>query len=162
MINIIVAVADNNVIGANNTLPFSLPEDMARFKFLTTNNIIIMGKNTYLSIGKPLPNRINIVVSTSLEPQNSDIICLDSIDKAIDYAQQLAKSLNKEIFICGGEKIYAQTLDYADTLYITKVHCSPQGDSYFPNIPEQFKLQESKHIFDNNISTHFCVYKKQK
>lgn len=159
MINLIVAAADNNVIGCANKLPWTLKEDMARFKSLTTGNIVIMGRKTFESISRPLENRINIVVSKSLK-DTEGLIIVPNLDIAIDTAKQIASSSYKEIFIIGGQSIYQSAIHFADTLYITRVHITPDGDRYFPAIPDNFVLQSSRHIVDNGIDTHYCIYKK--
>lgn len=159
MINIIAAKADNNVIGIENKLPWRLKKDMERFKDLTMNNIVIMGKKTYESISHPLEGRINIIVSSSLKDIDGAVV-MPNFDMALKEAQKIAQNQNKQIFICGGQSVYQSSIHLADTLYITDVHISPQGDAYFPAIPDDFVLQSSVPIEDNGIKTDFCIYKR--
>lgn len=155
MLNIIAAVSQNGVIGAKGKLPFSLPLDMTRFKSLTLGNVVIMGKNTYLSIGRPLPDRINVVVSKTLGIVQGAYV-VDSFENALALAARIAP--DKEVFVIGGQRLYAQSLAAADRLYVTRVHLMPQGDAYFPKIPDTFRLQSSERVVDNGIITDFCVY----
>ena len=155
MINIIVAVAHNGVIGNNGKLPWNLQLDMARFKQLTMNNVVIFGKNTFDEIQKPLAGRENVVLST--HTQNIDgVKIFDSLDKAISYA----KTTGKEIFICGGESVYKEALVFADRLYVTRVNASFDGDRYFPDIPDEFECVSSQDILDTGIPTTFGVYER--
>ncbi len=133
MINIIVAVANNGVIGCHNKLIWHISEDLKRFKVLTTGNPIVMGRRTYESIGRALPGRQNIVVSRQegLQIEGCDVV--GSLDEAIGIAE------GSDIFIIGGGEIYSQALPLADKLYVTKVDQSPDGDTFFPEIdPEQW------------------------
>lgn len=157
MLNVIAAVAQNGVIGTNGKLPFDLKKDMARFKNLTANNVVIMGKNTYLSIGSPLKNRINIIISSTLGAPDGAYV-VRTLDEAVKLARALAP--DKEIFAIGGQRVYKESLLIADRLYITLVECTPQGDSYFPQIPDCFKISRSERILDNGLNTVFNVYER--
>jgi len=128
MISIIAAMAKNRVIGKDNKLPWSIPDDLKNFKKLTTGNTIIMGRKTFESIGKPLPNRNNIVVSSTMQPLNGVQVC-----KNIQEALEKAKSIGKEIFIIGGAQIYEQTIPIADKMFISHVKKEHEGDAHFPN-----------------------------
>lgn len=161
MLKIIAAVAQNGVIGANGKLPFNLPLDMARFVSLTTDNVVIMGKSTYLSIGSPLKNRINIVVSSTIK-QADGVILASDLSSALNLAKNLAADTNKDIFVIGGQSLYKECLPLADMLYITKVNASPVGDAYFPPIPDSFSLIESEYFLDNGTDTVFCTYINKK
>ena len=138
-LSIIVAMDDNQLIGANNTLPWHLPADLTYFKKITTNKTILMGRKTYESIGRPLTNRRNIVVSSN--PNFKADGC--EIANNIKSALELAKKNNKtEIIVIGGATFYKQTLKYANRLYITRVFGSYTGDTYFP----KFNKNEYKTI----------------
>ncbi|MDE5654398.1 MAG: dihydrofolate reductase [Clostridia bacterium] len=155
MINIIVAVAQNGVIGNKGKLPWNLKLDMARFKKLTMGNVVIFGKNTFQEIRQPLIGRENIVLSTYL--QNIDgAKVFDNLEKAIEYA----KTSGKEIFICGGESVYKEAINFADRLYITHIHSDFDGDRHFPAIPKEYECVSSQDIQDTGVSTTFCVYKR--
>lgn len=131
MINIIVAMDNNFLIGSKGVLPWNIPEDLKLFRTLTENNIVIMGRKTFESIGKPLPNRINIVISNTLK-NYSDVIIFNSLEKSISFA----KKLNKEIFIIGGAKIYNETItkNIADKLCVSNIKKTYSGDTFFPRI----------------------------
>jgi dihydrofolate reductase len=126
-LSIVAALAENRVIGVNNTLPWRLPADLKHFRRLTTGHPIIMGRRNYESIGRPLPERENIVVTRRPDFSAPGCRIVNSIDAAIAAAGTAA-----EIFIIGGAELYAQTLARADRLYLTYVHAVVQGDTYFP------------------------------
>ncbi len=128
MINIIVAVAENNVIGCHNKLIWHISEDLKRFKSLTIGHPIIMGRKTYESIGRPLPGRLNVVITRS-----SDLV-IEGVSVVGSLAEAIELTKDSEPFIIGGGEIYAQSLPLADRLYITRVHQSPEGDTYFPEL----------------------------
>lgn len=132
MVSIIVAKSKNNVIGNNNKLPWNISEDMKRFKELTTGNVVIMGRKTYESLPeqfRPLPNRLNIVITRNPDYKPNGVMVYDDLQKAI-----LKAGTNKEIFIIGGGEIYKEGLKFADRLYITEVDGEFEGDTYFPEI----------------------------
>ena len=129
-ITIIVAKSANHVIGRNNELIWHLPNDLKRFKALTSGHPIIMGRKTYDSIGRPLPNRTNIVITRNLDWKPEGIKIVNSLEKAIE----LAEKIDPEIFIIGGGNIYQQALDLADVLEVTEVHQDFEGDAFFPEI----------------------------
>jgi len=141
MINIIAAASRNGVIGVNNQLPFYYKSDLKHFKEKTINKPVIMGKNTYYSIGKPLPNRTNIVVTKeSIE----DVNCFDNLLKPIDFA----KTINEEIWIIGGAKIYESSMLFVDNiiLTITPDFIENKNSIYFPFInPLHFKIKSIDH-----------------
>lgn len=142
MINIIAAVSRNNVIGINNSIPWKIKEDMQMFKKLTTNNTIIMGRKTFESIGKPLPNRKNIIISSN---KINDVITYSSLREAINNCK------NEEIFLIGGSKIYEEGMNYADKLYITLVNKSINGDTYFPFIDPRFICKNKTILSEESI-----------
>lgn len=129
MIALIAAVSDNGVIGVDNKLPWYIPDDLKRFKKLTSGNVVIMGRKTYESIGKPLPNRINIVVSRNKDLVIPNCLVVDSMTKAIRKG-----GTDKDIFIIGGGEIYNSGLIHAKRIYLTKIHQEIDGDTKFPEI----------------------------
>jgi len=130
MISIIVAIAENYAIGKNNDLLWHIPEDLKRFRKLTTGHTVVMGKKTYESLPRrPLPNRVNIVISDDPEDQFDQCVMAGSIDDAINKLVPL-----DENFIIGGASVYRQLLPFCDRLYITWVHKSFEGDVFFPEI----------------------------
>lgn len=137
-ISIIAAVAQNNALGYKNQLLYHLPDDLKRFKKLTSGHTVIMGKNTYDSLPNgALPNRRNIVLSRSVK-ELPDCDVYTNIDEALESCG------DEEIFIIGGASIYKQMIDKADKIYITEVYDVPENaDVFFPEIPEEFDVEYS-------------------
>ncbi len=131
---ILVACDENRVIGKNNALIWHLPADLKRFKELTTGNVIIMGRKTYDSIGKPLPNRINLVITRQKDFVAEGVIVVHSLDEALLKAKSLSRG---DIFIIGGAEIYQLALEKADQILLTRLHDIFDGDAYFPEISEK-------------------------
>jgi len=155
MITLIAAVGENNAIGKNNQLLWHLPNDFKRFKQFTTNHFIIMGRKTFESFPRPLPNRTHIVISRQKNYAPNGCIVVSNLEKAIEICPK-----NQEIFIIGGGEIYNQSIIIADKLDITKVHHSFDGDVFFPEIDLKiWKLTAS--IFNNRDEKHQYDYSFQ-
>ena len=153
MINIIAAIGKNNELGKDNKLVFNVPEDLKYFKEITTNKTVVMGYNTYKSIGKALPNRTNIVLT------KKDII-LDDVFICNNYKDIL--SINEDIFIIGGESIYKLFLPYADNLYLTEIDKEVDADTFFPKFNKNLYDKEIiKENSFNNLKYKFVVYKRR-
>lgn len=134
-ISLIVAMARNRVIGINNKLPWYLPNDLKYFKQVTMGKPILMGRKTFESIGKPLPGRLNIVMTRDPSWQADGVKVTHSIDEAIALAQaQCEIQGGDELMVIGGDEIYRQSLPRADRLYLTQVHAEVEGDAFFPEI----------------------------
>ena len=129
-ITIVAAIASNNVIGQKNSLPWDIPEDLKRFKQLTSGHTILMGRKTFDSIGRPLPNRTNIVMTRDTNYQKKGIEIVFDEREALN----LIKDLNQEVFIIGGSKIYELFEPWATSLIITRVLKDYEGDAFFPDI----------------------------
>lgn len=142
-ISIIVAHSRNMAIGKANMLIWHLPEDLKRFKKLTTGHPIIMGRKTYQSIGRPLPERTNIVITRDSNLDIPGCIVVHSAIKAIEKAQEFDQ---EEIFIIGGAEIYKETLPLADRLYVTKVELDVDGDAFFPEYSKIFTKKISEEL----------------
>lgn len=158
MITLVAAVAKNGVIGKNGALPWHLPEDLKHFKEITMGKKVLMGRVTFDSIlariGKPLPNRTNIVVSSDTNYQVPEGVELyNSLDKVLD------KYADEEICVAGGASIYDQTINKADRLYITKIHQNYKGDVYFPPIDKQTWLELT---CENHEGYSFVTYERRK
>ena len=137
-VSLIAAVATNGVIGAGNKLPWHLPGDLMFFKRVSMGKPIIMGRLTYDSIGRPLPKRPNIVVTTQQGWCAEGVEVCHSIDDAIALASDLASDCGAdEILVIGGQQIYRQAMPRATRLYLTRVQDSPQGDAFFPEYNAQ-------------------------
>ena len=159
-LSVIAAIADNNVIGGNNRLLWRLPNDLKRFKKITMGNIIIMGRKTFISLpGGALPGRTNIVLTRDKNFMPDNCIITGSIDETLDKCNS-----NKENIIIGGGTVYDQFIEYANKLYITKVHGSFDGDTYFPHIDlSKWKLTlQEDHPADekHKYPYSFMEYKK--
>lgn len=131
MIKIIVAISRNRVIGNNNQLIWSLPADLKRFKQITTGNTVVMGRKTYESIGKPLPNRRNIIITRDNEYKADGCEIVNSLEEALMLC-------NNDCFIIGGGEIYKQSMDLADKIYLTIVNEDFEGDTFFPEIGNEW------------------------
>jgi len=156
MLALVAAVANNGVIGVKNRLPWNLPEDLRRFKELTNGKTVLMGSRTFESIvsmlGKPLPNRTNVVLAREKSYKVPEgVILQHSIPDA------LRSHGSSDIFVIGGGEIYRQTIDLADTLYITHINKDVEGDTHFPVIdPKKWhKVSEDPHE-----GYSFAVYKR--
>ncbi len=137
-LSIVVAVARNGVIGRNNELPWHLPEDLKYFKSVTMGKPLIMGRKTWESIGRPLPGRTNIVITSRVGWQPGGVLVANSLPDAIRLAERVASTDGcDEIMVIGGSEVYRQALPQADRLYITEVAADVEGDAYFPNMDLQ-------------------------
>lgn len=156
IISIVVTAADNNVIGKDNAMPWHIPEDFKHFKTVTMGKPCIMGRKTFESIlaslGKPLPGRVNIIVSRTNYQHAGALTCKD-LDEAIDQASKIDTD---EICIIGGAQIYAQAIALADKIHLTRVHQSPEGDAFFPALGPEWKEQSR----DDRDGFSFLIYTK--
>ncbi|MBP6456197.1 MAG: dihydrofolate reductase [Chitinophagaceae bacterium] len=163
-ISIIVAVSENNVIGVNNDLPWRLSNDLKFFKQKTTGHSILMGRNTFDSIGKALPNRENIIITRNKNFEKENCIIKNSIKEAISYCREKNED---EIFIIGGDTIYKQSLNLANKIYLTRVHTEiKNGTAFFPILEKgnwekqdeviHFKKDE-KNEYDHSFETYFRI-----
>lgn len=156
MIIMIAAVAENNALGKNNELIWHLPNDFKRFKSLTSGHHIIMGRKTFESFPKPLPNRTHVIITRQKGYQAEGCIIVDSLEKALAVCPE-----DKDTFIIGGGEIYTIGLPFADKLEITRVHHNFEGDAYFPEInDEEWKIivseyneKDEKHLYDYSYQT---------
>jgi dihydrofolate reductase len=161
IVSCIVAAAKNNVIGKDNDIPWHLPADLQYFKKITLDHHIIMGRNCYLSIGRPLPKRTNIILTRDPYFISSNCFIVHSINEALEIAHNNGE---EEVFIVGGGTIYAQTIDLWDKLYFTEVDLEVKGNIFFPELDmQQWKLiSEDSHKKDekNKFNYNFKIYEK--
>ena len=155
-LSLIVAVSENQVIGRDNQLPWHLPADLKYFKSLTTGHTILMGRKTYESIGKPLPNRENIVITrdTSFKPEG--VVVKHSLEDALHFCA----TKEDEVFIIGGDSIYKQALSWANKIYYTRVHCILEdGNAFFPELNlEEWKLLSSTYLVKDEKNEYDCTF----
>lgn len=152
----IAAVAENNALGKNNDLLWHLPNDFKRFKEVTSGHHIIMGRKTFESFPKPLPNRTHVIITRQKDFQFEGCIVVSNLEKAIAACPK-----NEAVYIIGGGEIYTQSISFADELDITRVHHSFDADVYFPEIDpeiweltsETFNPKDEKHLFDYTFQT---------
>ena len=161
MISIIVAIAENYAIGKNNELLWHLPEDLKRFKRITSGHSIVMGKRTYESLPlQPLPNRTNIVITDDINDRFEGCTMAYSIEEALKFCKK-----DEESFIIGGGMVYRQFLPLADKLYITRVHAHFEADTFFPEIdPSTWEEEAREDGRDENgtLDYSFITYLRKK
>ena len=156
MLSIIVALSENNVVGRENKLPWKLSADLKRLKALTMGHHIIMGRKTWESLGRPLPGRINVVITSDKNYMAEGGVVVHSLVEALEMS-----SGDNEVFIFGGGKIFKDSLHLVDKIYMTRVHAAIDGDTFFPELRmsewkeierEKFKADE-KNQFDYSFVT---------
>lgn len=141
MVTIIAAAAENNALGKDNDLVWHLPDDFKRFKALTTGHHIIMGRKTFETFPKPLPNRTHIVVTRQKDYRKEGCIVVHSVKEALELAKG-----DEQPFIIGGGEIYRLGMPYTDKIELTRIHADPEADTFFPEIDmEQWELTDSEH-----------------
>lgn len=165
-LSMIVAAAQNRVIGRENALPWYLPNDLKYFKQTTLGKPIIMGRKTYESIGKPLPGRTNIVITRQEDYQPEGVKVVHSVEEARDLAENVCLIDGQtEAMIMGGAEIYTLALPHADRLYLTEVHADVEGDAYFPEYDKSEWQEVSRENFSaegaNPYDYSFVVYDKR-
>lgn len=126
MIHLVVAVAENGAIGKDNQLLWHLPDDLKQFKKLTSGHTVVMGRKTYESIGKPLPNRTNVIITRNENYEAPGCIVVSSLEQAIQT--------ESDVYIIGGAEIYQQALPFTDRIHLTEVQASVEGDTFFPKL----------------------------
>lgn len=160
MITLIAAAAENNALGKDNQLVWHLPDDFKRFKQITSGHYIIMGRKTFESFPKPLPNRTHVIITRQKNYTVDDCIVVNSIEEAIKVCPK-----DEEVFIIGGADIYNQSIDFAEKIELTRVHANFEADAFFPEINlnnwkltfEEKHTQDEKHNFDFTFQTFVKV-----
>ncbi|BBJ00332.1 dihydrofolate reductase [Ferrigenium kumadai] len=159
-LSILVAMAKNRTIGVNNTLPWRCPEDLKHFKALTMGHHMIMGRKTFDSIGKPLPGRTTVVVTRDRNLKIEGCVMAHSLQDAI-----AACANDSEVFIVGGAEIYTQSLDLADTLYITEIQQDVEGDAHFPEFDRNVWQETAREVRSQQepqpLEYHFVTYRRK-
>ncbi len=159
IISIVVAIAENHAIGKDNKLLWYLPNDLKHFKTITSGHTVIMGRKTYDSVGKPLPNRRNIIITR----QQIDIPGCEVVN-SLDQAIALCKT-EEEVFIVGGAEIYRQSMTITNKIYLTIVHHNFEGDTYFPDIEENIWIETEREDHDpdekNKLAYSFITLERR-
>lgn len=156
-ISIIAAIGKNRELGKKNKLLWHIPDDLPRFKKLTLGHPIVMGRKTFESIGRPLPNRTNIVVTRDSSYEVEGVVVVHSIEKAIEEAKKKDK---EEIFVIGGGQIYEQALPFADRLYLTIVDAQAEADTYFPDYSEFKKIISEEKNESEDLRYSYLILEK--
>ncbi len=163
-LSILAAVARNGVIGKCNALPWYLPEDLKHFKSLTMGHTIIMGRKTYASIGRVLPGRTNVIVSSQTDLRIPDAIVVHTLEDALQQrAPDTLSKQQRELFIIGGTRLYEQTLGLVQRLYLTEIQRDFDGDAFFPEFDRREWLEVSRERHMSNGKTgmpleyHFVI-----
>ena len=161
----VVALSNNNVIGVDNDLPWSLKTDLSHFKKYTTNKIIVMGRKTYESIGRPLPNRVNYIVSNTIKDLDGASI-FKSTEEALESAKEVCDKDDNydEIVIIGGGYLFRDTLSISNKLVLTNVDCDIEGDVFYPEINlsewKEIKSENFKKDLDNDYDFVVRTYER--
>lgn len=151
-VSFIVAKSENNVIGVNNKLPWHLKDDLQNFKKITMGHHILMGRKTFESIGKPLPGRMSLVVSTEPRANQDQVLWFNSIFRAIKQAERNGET---ELFIIGGEKVFKAALSLVDRIYLSEVKTSLDGDAFFPQLSLKNWKKVSEQVFPKNADNDY-------
>lgn len=166
IISMIVAVASNGVIGCKNRLIWHISEDLKRFKRLTTAHPIVMGRKTFESLGRPLPGRLNVVITRNpnfTAPEG--VVIAGSLEAAIAHVKAISDEQVDELFIIGGGEIYRQAMPLADRLYITHIEATPEGDTLFPDIDHslwrEILSEDHPRSRENPIGYRFADYQRR-
>lgn len=152
MIALIVAYAQNRVIGNKGMIPWKIKGEQKRFKELTTGNVVIMGRRSYEEIGKPLPNRTTIVISTTKDFTAENCYTAKSLDEALEIAG------NRDVYISGGARLYEEALLKVEKMYITEIEKTIEGDTYFPEFNEEDFIKEINEKVDGEIPYTYVTY----
>jgi dihydrofolate reductase len=155
-IALIAAASDNDVIGKDNDLPWHLPDEFRFFKRTTKGHHVIMGRRTWESQAKPLPGRVNVVVSSQRDYEAPGATLVRSLNEALEVARAAGED---EAFVIGGTRLYAEALEFADRIYLTRVHATLEGDAHFPPYDEaQWReLARERHEADERHAYAFTI-----
>ena len=145
---LVAAVADNGVIGRDGDIPWRIPEDMKHFKAVTSGRPVVMGRVTYESIGRPLPNRTNIVITRSPGWSAEGVTTVGSVDEALEVAREVARGSASDVMVIGGARVYEAVIGTADVQVITEVHQSPEGDTFYPEFDRSAWLETRREKHD--------------
>jgi len=159
MISLIVAHDLNRVIGKDNKMPWHIPNELAYFKEKTMGKAIVMGRNTFESIGRPLPGRLNIVITRNAAYKPDGVTVVNSIEDAIE----LARKHHEEVMVIGGEQIFKEVLPYTDLMYVTLIKKEFEGDTFFPSYGQEWSIDsESDPITtEDGLTYQYLIYKKE-
>ena len=152
MIALIVAFANNQVIGNKGRIPWSIEGEQKRFKELTTGNVVIMGRRSYEEIGKPLPNRTTIVISNTKTFDGENCLTAKTLEETIELAG------DRDVFIAGGVRLYKEALPMVEKMYITEIDLDVEGDTYFPYFEQELFVKEINEEHGEKILYRYVTY----
>ena len=156
IITLIAAMAENRVIGRNGAIPWHLADDLARFRAITMGHPLIMGRKTFDAIGRPLPGRLNIVLTRNVQFAPEGVIVARSLTEALELAGAAG-----EVFVCGGGEVYREALPLADRIHLTLVRGPYEGDTTFPKIPDEF-VEMAREEGEGEPLHSFLTFERQK
>ena len=157
VISIIAAMAENRVIGRGNEMPWEIPSELKRFKEITMGHPVIMGRRTFESIGRPLPGRKNVIITRQMDYSAADSIIVPDLQAALAACEGA-----KEVFICGGDTVYREAMPMADKIYLTIIDEEFEGDSFFPEIPEDFVEIRRMTVTEDVLPYDMVLYERMK
>lgn len=155
MISLIVAYARNRVIGINGIIPWKIKGEQIRFKELTTGNVVIMGRRSYEEIGKPLPNRTTIVISTTKKINSENCMTATSLSEALQLAGK------RDVYISGGNRVYEEALPLVERMYVTEIDADIEGDTFFPVFNKQDFTKTTIKIVAGDIPYSYVTYTRK-
>ena len=167
LISLIVAHSSNRVIGIDGQLPWHIPDDLKYFKAITMGKPIIMGRKTFDSIGKPLPGRLNIIITKNTDLTIEECVVVNNLEAAITEAKNYFKTQDtdqEEIFIIGGAQIFKQSMEFVNKIYITEVHAEYAGDVFFDELSDNDWIEVGRDFHDSQndkIPFSFVTYNKK-
>lgn len=155
MISLIVAYANNQVIGKDGMIPWKIKGEQRRFRELTTGNVVIMGRRSYEEIGKPLPNRTTIVVSNTVDIEEDGCVTAKSLNEALKIAG------GREVYISGGVRLYEEALPIVDKMYVTEIDYDIEGDTFFPKFDEKLFDKEINEEVEGEVPYKYVTYTRK-
>ena len=167
LISLIVAHSSNRVIGVDGQLPWHIPDDLKYFKAITIGKPIIMGRKTFDSIGKPLPGRLNIIITKNTDLTIEECVVVNNLEAAITEAKNYFKTQDteqEEIFIIGGAQIFKQSMEFVNKIYITEVHAEYAGDVFFDELSDNDWIEVGRDLHDSQndkIPFSFVTYNRK-
>ncbi len=156
IVSIIAAMAENRVIGRDNKMPWNLPTDRRHFHAITRGYPVIMGRKTFESIGRPLSRRTNIVLTRQNDYQPAGTIIVHDMEAAL-----AACGNADEVFICGGEEVFRETMSLVQRIYLTIIHRKVEGDAYFPAIPTEFMIVHKREVREDVMPYVQVIYERR-
>ena len=157
IISIIAAMAENRVIGRGNEMPWEIPSELKRFKEITMGHPVIMGRKTFESIGHPLPGRKNVIITRQMDYSAADSIIVPDLQAALDACEGAG-----EVFICGGDTVYREAMPIADRIYLTIIDEEFDGDSFFPEIPDDFVEVRRMTVTEDVLPYDMVLYERER